>query len=75
MKLNSTTVRGSSVMLFGEKVSVPDGATSTCSVRVPPTGRPSGGKVLGVFTAVARFLKASNVLPEVGLVGFYRVSK
>jgi hypothetical protein len=66
LKLNSITVRGSSVILFEEKVKVPFGPTSTVVLRKPPAGRPSGGEVL-VDALEAACLKASRVFPEVGL--------
>jgi len=68
LKLNSTTVLGSSSgMLAGEKVRAPLSPTSMCSLRRPPTGRRSGGEVLGVGAFLASSLKASNVFPLDGL--------
>jgi hypothetical protein len=66
LKLNSITVRGSSVMLFEEKAKAPFNPTSTLVFRSPPIGRPSGGDVL-VDAFEAACLKASMVFPVVGL--------
>jgi hypothetical protein len=54
-------------MLFGVKVNPPFNPTSTLVLRRPPTGRPSGGDVLGVDAFAAFCLKASKVFPELGL--------
>jgi hypothetical protein len=67
LKLNSITVRGNSVILFEENIKVPFNPTSTLVFRNPPTGRPSGGDMLGVDAFIANALKESIVLPEVGL--------
>lgn len=67
LKLNSITVRGNSVILFEENMRVPFNPTSTLVFRSPPTGRPSKGDMLGVDAFIANCLKASIVLPEVGL--------
>lgn len=67
-KLNSTTVPGSSsATLSGVKVR-PLSPTSMCSLRRPPTGRRSGGEVLGFDAFLASSLKASRVFPLDGLV-------
>jgi len=66
LKLNSTTVLGSSVILFDENINAPLRPTSTLVLRRPPIGRPSGGDVL-VVAFEANFLNASIVLPVVGL--------
>ena len=65
LKLNSTTVPSSSVTLLGVKAR-PFRPTSTCSTRVPPTGRPFAGDAL-VGAPLAFSLYASKVFPVLGL--------
>jgi len=66
LKLNSMTVPGGSLMLFGEKVKFPPRPTSTVDLRNPPIGKPFRGEVL--VNAMAAFdLNASIVFPAVGL--------
>jgi hypothetical protein len=54
LKVNSTTVLGSSVILFGENIRVLSAPTLMVVLRSPPIGSPSGGVVVGddLFAAI-----------------------
>jgi hypothetical protein len=66
LKLNSTTSLTKDVRLFWVYARASLTLTITLVLRNPPTGRPFGGEVL-VEAVLAAFLKASIVLPVVGL--------
>jgi hypothetical protein len=66
LKLNSITSPTKDVRLFWVYARASFTLTITLVLRNPPTGRPSGGEVL-VEAVLAAFLKASIVLPVVGL--------
>lgn len=66
LKLNSITSPTKDVRLFWVYARASFTLTITLVLRNPPAGRPLGGEVL-VEAVLAAFLKASIVLPVVGL--------
>lgn len=67
LKLNTTSVPTSSVMLGGKKVRFPPGPTSIVVWRRPPIGLVPGTVL--VEAIFAAFANASKVLPVAGLKG------
>lgn len=65
LNANSTTVPTGSRTSLGANVSAPAAPTSTRATRLPPTGRPFGGDVLGpALFALSR--NAAKVFPVAG---------